>query len=152
MTAVALKSVPERLLAAVHRTFPVGGAGAVWRPALDLVWAFLQTQPGLRTDGHNVFLYRMPDRPGGPASAHFGVEVVRTFVPTGEVAPLRTPAGVAAVATHVGSYADLHRTHDAVATWARNNNHALAGVWWEVYGDPTPDPAKTETVVGYLLR
>jgi len=30
----------------------------LWRTMLDEVWAFLRARPGLRTEGHNVMLYR----------------------------------------------------------------------------------------------
>jgi hypothetical protein len=72
--------------------------GAAWRPALDKVWDFLRTKPGLRTDGHNVFLYHHPARRDLPMDVDFGVEVVRAFEPEGEVHATETPAGEAAVA------------------------------------------------------
>ena len=85
--------VSPRILAAVRRTVTIGGVGAVWRPALDQVWAFLRTHPDLRTDGHNIFLYHHPARRGDPMDVDFGVEVVREFAPSGEVKPVETPAG-----------------------------------------------------------
>jgi hypothetical protein len=32
------------------------------------------------------------------------------------------------------------------------NGRESAGQSWEIYGDPTPNPADTETTVVYLLR
>src|SRR6476646_4350216 len=71
---VQVEVVSPRLLAAVGREVVAGRIGEVWRPALDQVWAFLRSQPGLRTDGHNVFLYHHPAREGDPMHADFGVE------------------------------------------------------------------------------
>jgi len=82
----------------------------------------------------------------------FGVQVVREFPPSGEVRPVRTPSGRAAVATHRGPYDQLGRAHDAIHGWAAANHADFAGTSWEIYGDPTPDPANTETTVMYLLR
>ena len=81
----------------------------------------------------------------------FGVEVTRAFEPAGEVAPAETPAGEVAMAVHVGGYDRLHRTHDAIHAWRDRTGRTFAGRSWEVYGDPSPDPAKTETTVCYLL-
>lgn len=150
--AVSVQIVSPRVLAAVSRKVALGGIGAAWRPALDHVWAFLRTQPGLRTDGHNVFLYEHPARRGDPMEVHFGVEVVRDFAPSGEVKPVRTPAGEVAQATHVGPYERLGQTHDAIHTWAKAKNRTFAGKSWEIYGDWNEDPGKLETTVLYLLR
>jgi effector-binding domain-containing protein len=150
--SVSVQVVSPRILAAVGRKVAIGGVGAVWRPALDQVWAFLRTQPGLRTDGHNIFLYHHPARRGDPMDVDFGVEVVREFSPWGEVRPVNTPAGVVATATHVGPYDRLRRAHEAIHAWAAANNRAVAGKSWEIYGDSNDDPSKLETTVMYLLR
>jgi len=151
-TRVSVQVVSPRILAAVSRRVAIGGVGAAWRPALDQVWAFLRTQPGLRTDGHNIFLYHHPLRRGDPMDADFGVEVVREFPPSGEVKPVNTPGGEVAAATHVGPYDQLGRTHDAIHAWAAAEHRAFAGQSWEIYGDWNDDPAKVETTILYLLR
>ena len=149
---VSLQAVSPRILAAVSRKVVIGGVGAAWRPALDQVWAFLRTQPGLRTDGHNIFLYHHPARREDPMDVDFGVEVVREFAPSGEVKPAKTPAGEVAVATHIGPYDGLRQAHDAVHAWAAANKRVFAGQSWEIYGDWNDDPARLETTVMYLLR
>ena len=149
--SVSIKTVEPRIIAAVHRSVMTGGVGAAWGAALDQVWAFLRSQPGLRADGHNIFLYHHPAKDGDPIGAFFGVEVVREFAPAGEVAPVKTPAGEVAMATHRGSYDLLNQAHDAIHVWVRANNRSLAGKSWEIYGDPSPDPQRTETTVVYLL-
>jgi len=50
---VTVQKVPPRRLAGVRRRVTIGAVGAAWKPALDLVWAFLRAHPGLRADGHN---------------------------------------------------------------------------------------------------
>ena len=148
---VQIEVVSPRLLAAVGREVAVGRVGDVWRPALDQVWAFLRSQPGLRTDGHNIFVYHHPTRDGDPMHADFGVEVTREFAGSGEVRPVRTPGGEAAVVRHIGSYAGLAQAHSAIREWARESGRSLAGTSWEIYGDWNDDPAKLETLVMYLL-
>ena len=149
---VSVQPVGARKLAAVRRQVAIGGVAAAWKPALDQVWAFLRTKPGLRTDGHNVFLYHHPTRRELPMDVDFGVEVVRPFEPEGEVRAVETPAGEAAVATHVGPYDRMKETHDAIHAWAAANRRAFAGKSWEIYGDWSDDPSKLETTIVYLLR
>ena len=149
---VSVRTVAAIKLAAVRRQVAIGGVGAAWRPALDKVWDFLRTKPGVRTDGHNVFLYHHPARRDMPMDVDFGVEVVRTFEPEGEVHAVETPAGEAAVAVHVGSYDRMKETHDAIHAWRAANNRAFAGKSWEIYGDWSDDPAKLETTIVYLLK
>jgi len=151
MTAVMLQTVHPRTLAAVRREVTRGTVGSAWRDASDQVWAFIRSQPGLWVDGHNVFLYEHPTRPEDPIVCYFGVEVTRTFDATGEVSAIRTPEGEAAVAVHRGPYDLLSETHEAVQEWIAANGRADAGLSWEIYGDPTSDPADTETTVVYLL-
>ncbi|MBV8176893.1 MAG: GyrI-like domain-containing protein [Verrucomicrobia bacterium] len=149
--SVTVQTVSPRLIAAVRRKVAVGDVGATWRPALDQVWAFLRTHPGLCEGGHNIFLYHQPARCGDPMEVDFGIEVVREFDPSGEVRPVKTPGGEVVVATHVGPYDQLGQAYDAIHAWAAANDRALAGKSWEIYGDWQDDPAKLETTVMFLL-
>ena len=148
---VSVQAVQPRKLAAVRRQVAVGAVASAWRPALDQVWTFLRSQPGLRTDGHNVFLYHHAARRGDPMNVDFGVEVARSFMHHGEVYETHTPSGEAAIAVHRGSYDGLHAAHEAVQEWAKSHERTFAGSSWEIYGDWSDDPAKLETTVVYLL-
>jgi effector-binding domain-containing protein len=150
--SVDLQTVYPRKLAAVRREVAPGAVGSAWGPALDKVWKFIRSQPGLRTDGHNVFLYHHPRQPGAPILCDFSVEVTRTFETAGEVYATATPAGEAAVAVHRGPYNRMSETHNAIGEWMAANRRESAGSSWEIYGDPTPDPADTETTIVYLLK
>jgi hypothetical protein len=151
-TSVTLEIVHPRKLAAVRREVAPGGVGAAWGPAVGKVWDLLRGQPGLRTDGHNIFLYHHPAEPGAPIECDFGVEVTRGFERVGEVYLTETPAGEAAVAVHRGSYDRLNETYKAIGDWMTANRRVSAGHSWEIYGDPTPDPAATETTIVHLLK
>jgi effector-binding domain-containing protein len=150
--AVNLQTVHPRKLAAVRREVAPGAVGSAWGPALAQVWEFIRSQPGLRTHGHNVFLYNHPTQPGAPILCDFGVEVTRRFETAGAVYATETPGGEAAVAVHRGPYNRMNEAHDAIGKWMAGNRRESAGHSWEIYGDPTPDPADTETTVVYLLK
>jgi effector-binding domain-containing protein len=150
--SVKVRTVHPRKLAAVRREVAPGAVGSVWGPALGKVWDFIRSQPGLRTDGHNIFLYHHPTPPGTAILCDFGVEVTRTFETAGEVYATETPGGDAAVAVHRGPYNRMNEAHDAIGKWIAANRRESAGHSWEIYGDPTPDPADTETTVVYLLK
>jgi hypothetical protein len=139
-------------LAAVRREVAPGQVGSAWGPALGQVWEFIRGQPGLWTDGHNVFLYHHPTQPGTPILCDFGVEVTRAFEPADEVYATETQAGEAAVAVHRGPYHRMNEAHEAIGKWMEENQRQSAGHSWEIYGDPTPNPADTETTVVYLLK
>ena len=149
---VSVQRVQPRKLAAVRRQVAIGDIGSAWRPALDQVWKFLGSQPGLRTDGHNIFLYYHPAARNLPMNVDFGVEVTRGFEPSGEVQLTETPAGEVAAAVHIGGYDRLNEAHDAIHAWAQANNRGFAGKSWEIYGDWSDDLSKLETTVVYLLR
>jgi effector-binding domain-containing protein len=150
--SVNVQTVHPRKLAAVRCEVAPGAVASAWRPALDKVWGFIRSQPGLRTDGHNIFLYHHPKESGAPILCDFGVEVTRTFETSGDVYATDTPGGEAAVAVHRGPYHRMSEAHDAIGTWMAENGRESAGHSWEIYGDPTPDPAHTETTVVYLLK
>jgi hypothetical protein len=65
----SLRLVLDRIPAATatHREIPI-----VFKPALNLVWAFLGIHKGLRAEGHNVFLYQHVDRPEAGIPIDFG--------------------------------------------------------------------------------
>lgn len=149
---VKLENVDPRKLAAVRREVAPGAVGSAWGPALGKVWELIRSQPGLWTGGHNVFLYHHPAQPGGPIRCDFGVEVTRAFEAAGEVYATETPRGEAAVAVHRGPYNRMHEAHDAIRKWMEANRRESAGRSWEIYGDPAPDPAATETTIVYLLK
>ncbi len=76
--AVNFQAVRSRKLAAVRREVVPGAAGSSWKPASNNVWEFLRGQPGLRTDGHNIFVFTIPNT-RCTAVCDFGVEVTRPF-------------------------------------------------------------------------
>jgi effector-binding domain-containing protein len=148
---ISVEVVQPRKIAAVRRQVTIGAVGSAWKPALDQVWSFLRGQPGLRTDGHNIFLYHHPARRGNAMDVDFGVEVTRSFSASGEVFETTTPAGEAAIAVHRGGYDRLQETHHAIHHWAESQGRTFAGRSWEIYGDWSDDPSKLETMVVYLL-
>ena len=150
--AVNLETVHPRKLAAVRCEVTPGAVGSAWGPALGKVWEFIRGQPGLRTNGHNIFLYHHPTMPGAAILCDFGVEVTHAFETTGEVYATETPAGEAAVAVHRGPYDRMNEAYTAIEKWMVANGRASAGQSWEIYGDPTPNPAETETTVVHLLK
>jgi hypothetical protein len=46
----------------------------------------------------------------------------------------------------------MKEAHEAIRQWMAANRRESAGHSCEIYGDPTPDPADTETTVVYLLK
>jgi len=128
--SVNVQTVHSRKLAVVRREVPRGAVGAAWGPALGEVWPFIRSQPGLWTNGHNIFLYHDPAQPGAPILCDFGVEVTRTFETAGEVYATETPGGEAAVAFHQGPYNRINEAHDAIRKWmARIGGSPLDTRW-----------------------
>ncbi len=148
---VVTKTVSSQPLAAVRRRVRVGDVGRAWKPALDLVWAFLRSHEGLRTDGHNCFLYHHPGPGEETMVVDFGVQVIRPFQDAGEVVCTETPAGEVIMTTHIGSYGKLAAAHGAIKSWRAATGRAFGACSWEIYGDWTDDEAKLETQVVYLL-
>ncbi|HLI56950.1 MAG TPA: GyrI-like domain-containing protein [Actinomycetota bacterium] len=109
----------------------------LWGTLLDEVWAFLRERPGLRTDGHNVMVYRN-NVPGVDLAVEVGVQVTRIFEPSGRVVPSVLPAAEVAAAVHSGPTAEIGTAYDAIRDHCRAANRRLTGVSWEVYGDPHP--------------
>lgn len=147
---VTVETLRPRTLAAVRRRVAMNDIGREFKPALDKVWAFLKKNPGLRTDGHNVFLYHHENPEIMPVD--FGVEVVRAFTGEDEVQCVTTPAGEAAVVVHRGPYDRMRAAHHALHEWCAANRRTIGGYSLEIYGDWSDDPSKPETTIQYLLR
>jgi hypothetical protein len=147
---VVTKTVSAQPLAAVRRRVRIADVGKAWKPALDIVWEFLRQHEGLRTDGHNCFLYHHPAPGEATMVVDFGVQVIRPFEDTGEVICTETPAGEVAMTTHIGSYGKLAAAHEAINSWRALTGRA-SGCSWEIYGDWTDNEEKLETQVVYLL-
>ena len=127
------------------REFP-----ALWRPMLDEVWAFLRATPGLRTEGHNVMLYR-GGIPGVEVAVEVGVQVNGSFEAAGRVVPSRVPAAEAASTVHTGTPGEIGAAHDAVHAWCSAQGRKLTGVRWEIYGDPDPQTGHFDVAVYWEL-
>ena len=129
-----------------RRAFP-----ALWRVLLDEVWAFLRAKPGLRTDGHNVMVYRY-NTPELELAVEVGVQVTGSFEATGRVVPSALPVGRAATTVHTGTPAEIGAAHDAVRAWCDEQHQKLSGVSWEIYGDPDPHTGHFDVAVFWQLE
>lgn len=141
--------VDARPVAGVRATVPRGRVGEVFRHYLDAVYAAAQSH-GLALDGQNIFIYR--DGNAVDCTVDFCVGVRAPFTAVGEVVPLETPGGVAAMTTHRGDYGGLADANAAIVAWCRISRRELAGPSWEVYGHWHADPAQRRVDVYYLLR
>jgi len=127
------------------REFPT-----LWPTLLDEVWAFLGATPGLRTEGHNVMLYRH-NVPDAEVAVEIGVQVTGPFAPVCRVVPSTLPATEAATTLHAGTPAQIGAAHAAVRTWCSAQRRELTGVSWEVYGDPDPQTGRFDVAVYWQL-
>lgn len=145
---IEIQTLQPRILAAVRRVAKPAQIATTWKPALDLVWEFLRRNPGLRDDGHNVFLYH---HTAEAMPIDFGVEVTRAFPDEGEVRCVHAPGGEAAVIVHRGDYGGIPRAHAALHAWFAANGRKIGAFSIEVYGDWNADPSKLETTIQYAL-
>ena len=150
---VTIETVRPRILAAVRKRVAMDRIAQEFKPALDKVWAFLGQNRGLRTDGHNVFLYHHEAPSIMPID--FGVEVASIFIgstpDTGEVTCVTTPGGEAAQVIHRGPYHQMRGAHEALHQWCSANKRRIGMHSLEIYGDWSDDPAKLETTIQYML-
>ena len=153
---IKITTASPQLIAAVRARVPRGGVAQAFGEPLGKVWAFLREHPGLRTGGHNLFLYHheAPEyeaAESGLVTVDFGVQVVRQFEQESDVRPVETPGGEVVTTLHRGPYNRLSEAHTAIHDWCRRNGKPIGGFSWEIYGDWTDDPNKLETTVAYLL-
>ncbi|HTX96167.1 MAG TPA: GyrI-like domain-containing protein [Mycobacterium sp.] len=120
----------------------------MWGPMLDGVWSFLwgEAPEGPYQQGHNIMLYK-DDVP----NIEVGVEVSGSFEPAGQVVASTLPGGRVATASHTGPIAKIGNTHQAVCECSEANGYRLAGLRWEIYGDPDPSTGHFDVEVFWSL-
>lgn len=142
------QAVPRRLAAVRSVTTPQDLRRTISQ-SLGIVWPAIREQ-GVRF-GHNVFVYR--DGEPGTLIVELGVEVPGDFTESGEIEIVHTPPGEVATATYYGDdYTQMDPVYQALGEWCASNGRRLAGVNWEVYGDPAKAPARTRTDIYFLLE
>lgn len=142
-------AVTPRSVAGVRAIVRRGRVGVSFRQHLDQVYAAAKAG-AVQLDGQNIFIYRAATE--HELTVDFCVGVKAPFTAIGNVMPLETPSGPAAMTTHQGDYGGLAEASAAVRAWCRDHNRPYAGPSWEVYGHWDPDPAKLFTDVYYLLK
>ena len=115
---------------------------------IDVVYEGLK-KAGVTGTGKNIVLY---DEHSDEMEIEAGVEVSESIQAVDSVVPSVLPSGRLAKTLHKGSYADLHKAHQAIKDWCEDNGRQLAGPNWEIYGHWSDDESKLETEVYYLLR
>jgi effector-binding domain-containing protein len=149
---ITIETASPHILAAVRRRVRAGGIATIFRPALDEVWAFLRSNPGLRIDGHNTFLYHHASGdPRTDIDIDIGVEVTRIFPALGQVSCVETPTGRTAVTVHTGAYSGIPAAHAALRHWCNQNGESIGSWSLEIYGDWHEDESKLETTIVYAL-
>ncbi len=141
--------IDARPVAGVHAQVPRGRVAQEFGRHLEQVYAAGRAG-AVQLDGQNIFIYREAN--AGQLIVDFCVGVTAPFAAVGEVVPMETPHGAAAMTTHYGDYGRLHEANAAILEWCRANDRALAGPSWEVYGHWDADPARLRTEIYYLLR
>lgn len=139
----AIYAAPRRI-AAVPATTTWAEFPTLWRGLLDQVWAVLRSDPEV-AHGHNIFHYL-----DATPRVEIGVEVFATFRPAGNVVESIVPGGEVATNTS-RSYGGLGEAHRAVRDWCAEHGRALAGPYWEIYGDPDEATGAVAIEVCYLL-
>jgi effector-binding domain-containing protein len=147
---VTIERTTECPTAVVKANTTWRGFPTLWPTLLDEVWAFLGATPGLRTEGHNIMLYRH-DVPEIEVAVEVGVQVTGSFEGAGRVVPSTLPAGEAVATVHVGTPAEIGAAHHAVRAWCSAQRRELTGVSWEMYGDPDPQTGHFDVVVYWQL-
>ena len=146
---ITLQTVAARPVAVIRARLAWNKLGGNLIPLLDRVYVAVHAGSVLQT-GQNIFSYRDPTRDF--VMVEIGVEVSQAFEPVGEIIYTEIPAGLVAVADHIGPYSGLGKAHEAIIAWCDQHGYQRTGAFWELYGDWEEDPARLSTQVYYALR
>lgn len=147
---VRREHVTSRPLAVVRRRASLQQLSKVIPDACGMVWNAVKAKQ-ITGAGRLVAIYL-----DGEINLEVGVELDAPLEDQDNIFGSATPAGAVATAVHFGPYQRLHEAHHAIRQWCVNNNHALAGLNWEIYGHWidawNSDPSQIRTDVYYLLK
>jgi effector-binding domain-containing protein len=149
-SAVLTVEVEPRRTAVIAQTTTWAEYPALWPKLLDEVYTFVRGDPEIAAANprwQNVMLYK-DDQP----SVEVGVLVAAPFQGNARVIESTLPGCRVAMAVHVGDYAQLGATHEALIAFTDAHQLERAGPRWEIYGHWHEDPAQLETEIYYLLR
>src|SRR5260370_38183792 len=118
------KASPQ-LIAAVRARVPRGGVAQAYRDSLDKVWEFLRGHPGLRTDGHNLFLYHHEAAESGFMPVDFGGQAVREFRPEPDATWVETPGGGRVTPLQPAPTAHPRGAPTTTPAWCLENGHEI---------------------------
>jgi effector-binding domain-containing protein len=149
---VQLHKVAPRPTAVVRQATTWQEFPGLWGQLLDEVYRFVRPRPELAPEPgpevwRNAFVY-LDDKP----TVEIGVLVARSFEPHGRVVSSQIPGGEVATAVHRGDYAQMGRTHQAVADFIAAEGLVRLGPSWEIYGHWREDPNELETQIYYLVN
>lgn len=134
--------VPSLLLALTQEELPRAQIPMRILAMFDIVYAWIRNAP-VRQTGHNHAIY---DRcTATTLRMRVGFPVSGPFADTDLVQCVQLSPGQAAHAVHLGSYATLHDTYARLHAWCAEQGHTPTGQSWEVYDDPSANPADLRT-------
>ena len=132
--------------AVIHLTVARSDMREVFGPAVRELMTVLAEQ-GVEPVGA-VFAHHLK-MPAGMFDFELGISVGGPVKSAGRVKPGQLPAATTARAVYSGPYEGLASAWDTFNTWMKENGHAQAENFWEVYSvgpqsSPNPDDWRTE--------
>lgn len=143
---IHVRQVEEQPIAVARRRTDVSMFAHDARDLMMEVENFLERNPNLH-GGPNISIYYWED---GLGEIEVGTTATQVFPDSEKVVCSMTPAGIAAVTTHYGSYDKLYEAHDAIRAWCEANKYEPPLRFWEVYGDYDEEPLRVD--VFHLLK
>lgn len=150
---VQITTAPRRDIAVVRTRTTFEEIPAFMGSAFEKVAGVLGPR-GLLGDGPAIGRYSEMDPPAGTLVVSAGFVVPTAIEPAGDVVPDELPEVEVATTEHLGSYADVSKAYDAIASaMALHGREIDESTMWEEYWSPpgTPDD-ETRTVVFYPLK
>jgi len=138
MVTCELVELPQTNTAVVAAKVPTSELSTFFGQVYPAVMDILAGE-GTHPTGPPIAVY------SGPPTEVFDVEagfpVAEAITPSGAVVPSQLPGGRTVKAMHIGSYASLHATYEAMQQWIVAQGLTPSVPMWEVYlSDPSTEP------------